>query len=124
MPSIHIACVSDVTAAQIEALVSHRAALLVEVNPRDRLLVEDYRRWLHGPARRNDCVHWIVTDDRQVVGSASLTYWAWAPSTKPGATAGFLYNLYIEPNYRRCGIGTEMLSEIVRWAKARERSIT
>jgi GNAT superfamily N-acetyltransferase len=118
MAVVDCRCVSVSTGPIIETLVRHRAALLCEVNPKDRLLEDDYRRWLDGAARHDDCVHWLATEGGQIVASTSVTRWAWAPSARPGATGAFLYSLYVEPAHRRQGIATAMLREVFQWAQA------
>lgn len=98
-----------------QVLVRQRAALLRENSPR-AALQPDYRSWLMAVAGRDEAAHWVAEVDGQVVGSLSVTRWAWAPGDKPGGRGAFVYGVYVEPEWRRLGVAARLLQAAHQWA--------
>ncbi|MEM5341838.1 bifunctional helix-turn-helix transcriptional regulator/GNAT family N-acetyltransferase [Paraburkholderia azotifigens] len=93
-------------------LVSRQAQLFAQVHGWDHtfeaLLAQQAARFAHAhDARRENC--WVAEQDGLIVGSALL-------STSSDTQAN-VHMLYVEPDVRRLGIGTQLINECVRFAK-------
>jgi len=84
--------------------------------PEDTL--DEHRRYAESVLNRpSDAVVYLACEDRQVIafGEASLRCdYVNGCSSSP---VGFLEGLYVEPDYRRCGLARLLSSALETWAK-------
>ncbi len=68
---------------------------------------------------QNPALHWVVEDDGSVIGMATLRLAAKEPSPgKRHDAIGYLTNVYIKPQYRGRGRGTELLYALIDDARS------
>ncbi|MEM3671250.1 MAG: GNAT family N-acetyltransferase [Thermoprotei archaeon] len=108
----------------VAVLAGHRVAMWTE-----RGLLEEtggpqadrvYRQWLAEKLSSGLLIPFVATVERKVVGSACL----WLREIQPGpmesaAASPYLTSVYVEPDFRRLGIGAKLVGEALQWCRLR-----
>jgi GNAT superfamily N-acetyltransferase len=83
------------------------------------LVERAFAEWL--PSRLGTTYfHWLAEYDGRLAGSAGVLLLDWPPSPRdPRGGLGFIYNVYVEPAYRRRGVARATLAALHQWAQER-----
>lgn len=80
--------------------------------------LNDLGEWIHAP----DVRHIVVADsEADTVGFASAQLW-WPPLVYEQKLEVYLDELYVKPEFRRQGVGTQLLESVESWARKQEVS--
>jgi GNAT superfamily N-acetyltransferase len=78
--------------------------------------LNDFKEWVEAP----DVRHIIVADsDDGIAGFASAQLW-WPPPVYEQVLEVYLDELYVRPSDRRKGIGSQIMTDVLEWARDRE----
>ncbi|HEX2307014.1 MAG TPA: GNAT family N-acetyltransferase [Jatrophihabitantaceae bacterium] len=114
--AVRLAGVAD--AAALAALRAEWSTGSADV---DAAFVEQFENWLRAEGDRR--VTWIGDADGAVVGMLNLSVFRRMPKPgrpdgAPGTSWGYVSNVYVRPAQRRGGLGTLLVAEAVRYARA------
>ena len=99
---------------------SHYIAESVELNSdEERIkLIEPNRNYLID-ALNNSFVSWLALDGNEIIGTSGLiTYTIPPPFKFKNGRIGYIMNLYVVPEHRKCGIGKELFRLTLEEAKS------
>lgn len=108
-----------------ELLVRHRQAMWRDIGTFTREEVAEsappYREWVRSEMREKRFLGFVAEDGRgRVLGSGGL--WFRPEQPRPGRLAGkclpYILSMYTEPRFRRSGVATRLVMEMVRWCRA------
>jgi GNAT superfamily N-acetyltransferase len=94
-----------------------RAYTARELDAHDR----EYRRWAGSLMKRRKFLAWLVEDRAgRLAGSGGL--WLMPSQPRPGLLGRgeipYILSMYTEPEFRRRGVASRIVREMVRWSKA------
>jgi ribosomal protein S18 acetylase RimI-like enzyme len=114
------------TLQDLEALVELRLALHREVstnhgNPLEESLVPSLvsanRAYLQERLPRDELLSWVAEVDGKLVACSGLIIYHRLPAMHTGSTReAYIVNMYTRPEYRRLGIASALLREILQFA--------
>lgn len=115
------------TLRDLETLIAHRRGMWFDMGYKNKaeLKAADkvYRRWAKPRLKSGELIGFIVETDGQVAGSGCLWLQPVQPRPgRPGFKGGvrpYLLSMYTEPAARGQGVATKIITESIRWAKAR-----
>jgi GNAT superfamily N-acetyltransferase len=87
----------------------------------DAAFVDQFESWLR--AERDRRITWVGEVDGAVVGMLNLTVFRRMPKPKrrdgaPGSSWAYVSTVYVTPAHRKGGLGTLLVAEAVRYARA------
>jgi ribosomal protein S18 acetylase RimI-like enzyme len=106
-------------------IAAHRKAMFVAMGGHEESVLEIMRRscepWLQQMIARDRYFGWIVSDGETPVASAGLMLMDWPPHPldPSGEIRGYLLNVFVEPDYRRRGLASELVEACMREARRR-----
>lgn len=113
-------------AKDVDAIIRLRIKLfraLNEIKDEARLpqLIETMKTFFYNAIKTGDCVTWLAEAGGEDVASGSLTFLHRPPyqSNLLGREA-YISNMYTEPARQKRGIATQIVTEIVAFAKRKE----
>ncbi len=113
------------TLRDFELLVRHRQEMWRDIGIFTREEVAEsaspYRQWVRSEMREKRFLGFVAEDGRgRVLGSGGL--WLRPEQPRPGRLAGmhmpYILSMYTEPRFRRSGVATALVMEMVRWCRA------
>lgn len=107
----------------IEQIVELRVKLLVEEGKTQPIDIKEELRAYFRTALENTIIVMLAEDNGKVVATSSVIFQQYPPAfnNKQGMRA-YVTNVYTEPAYRRQGINTRLLDELVEEVKKRNIS--
>jgi GNAT superfamily N-acetyltransferase len=121
------------TRADLDVVSDHRARMFSDMGELPREMFETFREQskdtLHRMFERDQYIGWLVTphdEPEKIVAGAGVTLRQVAPHPQPNANGKFeivsgrqaiIQNVYTEPGWRRRGLGTLLMKEIIAWAQ-------
>jgi len=121
------------TRADLDVISDHRARMFSDMGELPADLFEAFRAQskdtLHGMFERNQYIGWLATspdDPDKIVAGAGVALRDVAPHPQPNSAGKFdiasgrqaiIQNVYTEPDWRRRGIGTLLMKEIIAWSQ-------
>jgi ribosomal protein S18 acetylase RimI-like enzyme len=115
------------TAADAPLNTRHRRRMFVDAGRRDdqvlQLMAQAHEPWVAQAITDNRYLGWLTEDDGQVVAGAGLLLLDWPPHPLDprSTTRGYLLNVYVEPDYRRRHLASNLIE--LALAEARRRGI-
>jgi aminoglycoside 6'-N-acetyltransferase len=113
---VRLAGVSDAA-----ALAALRAEWFAGSTDVDADFVDQFENWLRAESDRR--ITWVGATDGAVVGMLNLTVFRRMPKPgradgAPGTSWAYVSNVYVTPAHRKRGLGTLLMAEAVRYARA------
>lgn len=115
------------TAADAEIITHHRRRMFVDAGRADNqvldVMARNFEPWVEKALADRRYIGWLTSDDGRVVAGAGLMLLDWAPHPlDPRSTQrGYLLNVYVEPEYRRKKLASQLIE--LALAEARRRKI-
>ena len=115
------------TAADAPVIAHHRRRMFVDAGRRDNEVLEvmsrNFEPWVAKMIAEGKYLGWLTTEDGKVVAGAGLMLLDWAPHPlDPRQTQrAYLLNVYVEPEYRRRKLASNLIE--LALAEARRRKI-
>jgi ribosomal protein S18 acetylase RimI-like enzyme len=114
-------------AADASIITHHRRRMYVEAGRRDdnflALMAENFEPWVARMMEQDKYVGWLTMDNGKVIAGVGLLILDWPPHPLDPRQChrGYLLNLYVEPEYRRRKLATNLIE--MTFAEARSRQI-
>lgn len=121
------------TRADLDVISDHRAQMFSDMGELPADLFETFRAQskdtLHRLFAANQYVGWLANpqvEPGKIVAGAGVTLREVAPHPQPNANGKFeivsgrqaiIQNVYTEPDWRRRGLGTLLMKEIIAWSQ-------
>jgi GNAT superfamily N-acetyltransferase len=121
------------TRADLDVISDHRARMFSDMGELPAELFEAFRAQskdtLHRLFEGNEYIGWLVSPDdepEKIVAGAGVTLRNVAPHPQPDKSGKFnivvgrqaiIQNVYTEPEWRRRGLGTLLMKEIISWSQ-------
>jgi GNAT superfamily N-acetyltransferase len=107
----------------IEEIVKLRVAFLREVQPDvsvpDDIIYEQTRQYVVDKLPTDEYLVWLAEEDNHIVGISSLVFYHRPPTLLNSSSLyAHILNVYTHTEYRRQGIATTLLKEIIEYAKS------
>ena len=104
----------------------HRHRMFVDAGRADnsalRRVTDAFEAWVAPMMREDKYMGWFTLIDGKIVGGAGLMILDWPPHPlDPGPHRGYLLNVYVEPEFRRKRIASNLIEMAL--AEARRRKI-
>ncbi|MGC2160540.1 MAG: GNAT family N-acetyltransferase [Silvibacterium sp.] len=115
------------TAADASLITHHRRRMFVDAGRADNqvldVMARNFEPWVAKAITDGKYIGWLTSDDGRVVAGAGLMLLDWAPHPlDPRSTQrGYLLNVYVEPDYRRKKLASQLIE--LALAEARRRKI-
>jgi ribosomal protein S18 acetylase RimI-like enzyme len=115
------------TAADVKVLTHHRRRMFVDAGRVDNQVLEimsrNFEPWVIRMIEEGKYIGWLISEDQRVVAGAGLLLLDWPPHPlDPRSTQrGYLLNVYVEPDYRRKKLASQLIE--LALAEARRRKI-
>jgi GNAT superfamily N-acetyltransferase len=107
----------------LDMLVQLRVALLVEIGDiknvaGEKSAKEANRAYITESIQKGDFLSWVAEIDGKIVSTSGLTFWKKPPTYKSSTgLEAYIMNMYTLPEWRRNGIATMLLREIISFVK-------
>ncbi|MBE5802332.1 MAG: GNAT family N-acetyltransferase [Clostridiales bacterium] len=111
------------TAADIDLLVDLRLQFiqLAEDHPQYSFIRNNCYSFFRKSYAENTCCVILAQEDQRVVGTAIVFYYDSVPTLRnPAGKNAYITSMYVEPEYRRRGIATAIVNQIVDDALSRD----
>jgi GNAT superfamily N-acetyltransferase len=114
--SFHIMIIREATRSDSKWILHHRIAMFKDMGePADELsettkLTEQYLEddWT------KDYLYFLVEDDSKVIGGCGISTFRIPPQlSQPSGVYAYLSNMFIEPDYRRKGVGRMLVNFVI-----------
>lgn len=113
------------TVDDVSALVDYRVRFLNELfdHPEDdetAVVRKSLLEYLTRAIPSKDFIVWVAEYDGKIIGTGGMVVWE-KPAIYRGVESGklgYLLNFYTVPEARRKGVGTRLLSEVIKEAKS------
>ncbi len=121
------------TRTDLDVISDHRARMFTDMGELSSEQFETFRAQskdtLHSMIERNQYVGWLASphdEPGNIVAGAGVTLREVAPHPQPNALGKFeivsgqqaiIQNVYTEPAWRRRGLGTLLMKEIIAWSR-------
>lgn len=108
-------------------ITRHRRRMFVDAGRRDdqilQLMADAHEPWVASAIEQGHYIGWLTEDDGKVIAGAGLLLLEWPPHPlDPRSThRGYLLNVYVEPEYRRRRLASNLIE--LALAEARRRGI-
>jgi len=115
------------TAADALLITRHRRRMFVDAGRRDdqrlELMAQAHEPWVAQAINDGKYLGWLSEDDGKVVAGTGLLLLEWPPHPldPQSSKRGYLLNVYVEPEYRRRHLATNLIE--LALAEARRRGI-
>jgi ribosomal protein S18 acetylase RimI-like enzyme len=115
------------TAADAPLITRHRRRMFVDAGRRDdqvlQLMAQAHDPWVAQAITDGRYLGWLTEDDGKVIAGAGLLLLDWPPHPLDphSTTRGYLLNVYVEPEYRRRRLASNLIENAL--AEARRRDI-
>jgi ribosomal protein S18 acetylase RimI-like enzyme len=116
------------TAADAPIITHHRRRMFVDAGRMDNRVLEvmadHFEPWVKEQLEKGTYLGWLALDDRgEIIGGSGLMILDWPPHPLDPTSRyrGYLLNVYVEPEYRRKHIASELIE--LALAEARRRQI-
>jgi GNAT superfamily N-acetyltransferase len=77
----------------------------------------DFVKTFMDEAGKPDWFHWLAVEDQAILGCACIRKIRKLPRPEPlESYIGYLTNMYVAPDFRNQGIGSELLKHITSWS--------
>jgi GNAT superfamily N-acetyltransferase len=110
------------TLGDLDALVRHRVRMFLDmgVEVDTAMLEAGFTRWLQTHLPDRSYRAWLAVDEHgTVAGGGGATIIPWPPGPRyPGSRLAFVYNVYTEPAFRRCGVARRVMETIHAFCRA------
>jgi GNAT superfamily N-acetyltransferase len=119
--------IRQATAADAGLLTAHRKAMFLAMGHADDASIETMSRsfepWVRRLIGADKYLAWVAEDVGHPVASAGLLILDWPPQPldPAGEHRGYLFNVFVEQDYRRRGIAKSLVERCM--TEARRRSI-
>jgi ribosomal protein S18 acetylase RimI-like enzyme len=81
-----------------------------------------FEPWVKDMIAQGKYIGWLMEDGGKVIAGAGLMIMDWPPHPlDPGSHRGYLLNVYVDPQYRRKKLGSQLVERAL--AEARQRNI-
>jgi ribosomal protein S18 acetylase RimI-like enzyme len=81
-----------------------------------------FEPWVKDMIAQGKYIGWLMEDGGKVIAGAGLMIMDWPPHPlDPGSHRGYLLNVYVNPEYRRKKLGSQLVERAL--AEARQRNI-
>lgn len=114
------------TSADIELLVSERLKFIEvdECNDNYSLIRDNCYTYFTDSFANNSCDVILAEDDGKCIGTGIVFYYNSVPSAFniTGKNA-YVTSMFVEPNYRRRGVGTAILNKLIEMAESKKYEI-
>ena len=114
------------TLDDLDVLVHHRVAMYTEIGkPRDAsfdAMARNTRDWIGSRLAAGTFHAYVVAapDSGEIVAGSGLYLADWPPTHRdPGTVRGIIFNVYVEPEHRRRGLGRAVTEACIAAARAR-----
>lgn len=104
----------------VEKVIANRKAFITDVMNREASeeFMEATTKYFHNNINSESVLCYIATHEEQIVASVVTTIAQVIPKTyNLSGKIGYVYNVYTLPNYRRQGLATKLLQEVITEAK-------
>lgn len=114
-------------AADAPLITRHRRLMFVDAGRRDdqvlRVMAQAHEPWVAKMIADGRYIGWLTEEDGNVVAGAGLLLLDWPPHPLDprSTTRGYLLNVYVEPQYRRRHLASNLIE--LALAEARVRGI-
>jgi GNAT superfamily N-acetyltransferase len=109
------------TLDDLDVLVAHRIAMFTDMNVEvdADMLRTVFARWLGETMPAGVYRAWLVEDeDGKIVAGGGATIIPWPPGPQyPGEKLAFVYNVYVEPAFRRRGLARMVMEALHAWCR-------
>ncbi|MHB1937010.1 MAG: GNAT family N-acetyltransferase [Acidobacteriaceae bacterium] len=107
-------------------IAQHRHRMFVDAGRADnrslRRVTDAFETWVVPMMREGKYMGWLALSKDRIVGGAGLMIMDWPPHPlDPGPQRGYLLNVYVEPEFRRKRIASNLIE--LALAEARRRKI-
>lgn len=115
------------TAADASLITHHRRRMFVDAGRRDDqvldVMAQTHEPWVEKAIEEGRYLGWLTEEDGKVIAGAGLLLLDWPPHPLDprSATRGYLCNVYVEPEYRRRRLASNLIEMAL--AEARRRHI-
>ncbi len=115
------------TAADAKLITHHRRRMFVDAGRADNqvldIMARNFEPWVAKAIEDGKYIGWLTSDDGHVVAGAGLMILDWAPHPLDPRSShrGYLLNVYVEPEYRRRKLASQLIE--LALAEARRRKI-
>jgi ribosomal protein S18 acetylase RimI-like enzyme len=115
------------TPADAATISHHRRRMFVDAGRENNrvldVMVENFEPWVAKMLQDGKYLGWLTTDEGKVVAGAGLMILDWAPHPLDPRQdkRGYLLNVYVEPDYRRRKLASQLIE--LALAEARKRKI-
>lgn len=115
------------TASDAKLITHHRRRMFVDAGRADNQVLEamarNFEPWVARMIEDGKYIGWLTSDGDRPVAGAGLMLLDWAPHPlDPHSTQrGYLLNVYVEPEYRRKRLASQLIEYAL--AEARRRKI-
>lgn len=115
------------TAADAKLITHHRRRMFVDAGRADNqvldIMARNFEPWVAKAIEDGKYIGWLTSDGDRMVAGAGLMLLDWAPHPlDPRSTQrGYLLNVYVEPEYRRKHLASQLIETAL--AEARRRRI-
>jgi ribosomal protein S18 acetylase RimI-like enzyme len=115
------------TPADAGLVTHHRRRMFVDAGRADNqildIMARNFEPWVAKAITDGKYIGWLTSDEGRVVAGAGLMLLDWAPHPlDPRSTQrGYLLNVYVEPDYRRKKLASQLIE--LALAEARRRKI-
>jgi GNAT superfamily N-acetyltransferase len=114
--------IRDASANDLELILAHRRRMYEDMatsnaEALDRMQ-EAFRPWLEERLRQERYRHWFAIDDvsGRVAAGTGLWLMDWPPGQyEQNPYRGYVLNVYTEPDFRRQGLGKQLILHCLRW---------
>ncbi len=111
--------------ADLDALVRQRRRMFEDMDvgtPEGRTQMSVvFREWAQRHIQAGDYLAWVACDGANIIGGAGLLLLDW-PAAPDGDSSprGYIYNVYVEPEYRRRSVAKRLMAAIMAACAARK----
>ncbi|MGH7715216.1 MAG: GNAT family N-acetyltransferase [Vulcanimicrobiaceae bacterium] len=107
-------------------LIAHRRVTMAEESGDTKVsaqLAQATQRWLRENTERGTLRSWVAATDGKVIGSVSCRMRETSPREFDLAgKEAYVQHLYVDPQYRRYGIGRALMQVLLDWCEANGHS--
>jgi GNAT superfamily N-acetyltransferase len=112
--------IRQATLADLPLLLEYRRAMAEEMDGADdaslNRMIEALEPYLSAAIREDRWHSWIA----QPSGCGSVEIVRWFPGRlDPTPRRAWIHSVYVEPSFRRCGIGRQLTQTIIAWCRKR-----
>lgn len=115
------------TVGDASIITHHRMRMYVEAGRRDDrsllLMAKNFEPWVTRMMEQQKYFGWLTVDEDKVIAGVGLLILDWPPHPLDPRQCyrGYLLNLYVEPDYRRRKLASNLIEMVL--AEARSRKI-